>query len=157
MDKVKKEYEYEAMYGGTYQLTPRINMYANNDNLYVGFDYFDNEYECWDPYCDATVNIIPLAYLEAAIDTNNNGMRMLDFLESAGFGKRTPFTVSSGFCTFPIFKFNEDRIREIDPVKFAEYQKAYGMEKKPLDKTISGAASRAAKAGPSQDAKEAER
>lgn len=100
------------------------------------------------------MNKISLSYLEAAIDVNNNGRKLLDFLESNGFGKRTPFTVSSGYCVYPIFRFDEKKIREIDSKVFAEYQKAYGMDKPPLAQSISKAEARTAKAGPDLNAKE---
>ena len=152
-----EEYLFESEYGFSYSVTPYIDTYANNDNLYLGFYYFDKEDKEWAPFCSATVNTISLPYMEAAIDVNNNGPKLLDFLEANGFGERTPFTVSSGFCVFPIFHFNEDKIREIDPKVFAEYRKAYGMDKLPLDQSISRAETRTAKAGHAQNAKEAER
>jgi len=142
MQKPEKLYTYKSEDGETYSLAPKLNMYADNDNLYLGFDCFDKQDESIGPFCSATINIIPLAYLEAVIDTNNNGNTLLDFLEENGFGQRTPFAVQSGFCVYPIFRFDEDRMKEIDPKVFAEYQKTFGLDKASLESQIQSAGSR---------------
>lgn len=134
----EKIYEYESEYGKV-QLRPWINSYANNGNLAVGFDWLDDEVGDWQPFCYATVNLMPLPYLESAIDTNDNGNRFLDFLEEKGFGQRTGMVIPSGFCMFPVFRFNEERIREIDPEFFRGYQMVYGVEIPPLEAQISSA------------------
>lgn len=157
MSQEAKTYEYESEYGGTYLLSPKIGMYANNDNLSVSFDFYDKEEDFWEPFCSATINTIPLAYLEAAIDTNDNGQKILDFLEKNGFGHRTPHAVRSGFCVYPIFSFNEEKIKEIDPKVFAEYQKAYGQDKAPLADKVQNAQARAGKAPPEKQVNHKER
>lgn len=119
-------FQYASVYGGEYTLKPYLGQYADNDNLCLGFHFLDEG--SWAPFCYATVNIIPLAYLEGAIDTNDNGEKMIDFLEKNGFGERTPYGVQSGFCVYPIFKFNEDMMRSINPKVFAEYAKSFGKE-----------------------------
>ena len=148
MDKEIKTYELNSEYGGKYIVSPWIDMYGNNDNLFVGLYCQDKGGEYWEPFCDVTVNTVSLAYLEGAIDTNNNGEKIVDFLETNGFGQRTPYVVKSGFCTFPIFKFDEERLKQIDPKTFAEYQKAYGMDKQPLSAKIAAAQAKTGKSGP---------
>lgn len=86
-------YEYPSEYGGVYSVRPFLNIYANNSNLCVGFECFNKEDGFWEPFCYATTNIISLAYLEGIIDVNDNGTRMLEFLESNGFGECTPYSV----------------------------------------------------------------
>ena len=78
-------FQYDSEYGGQYTLKPYLGIYANNENLCLGFNYLDNEDGKWYPFCYATVNTISLAYLEGTIDVNDNGMKMLDFLEKNGF------------------------------------------------------------------------
>lgn len=145
-------YEYESEHGGKYLLAPKLGMYANNNNLSVQFFSYDETENFWEPFCSATTNIVSLAYLEAAIDTNDNGFKMLDFLEQNGFGQRTPFIVASGFCTYPIFKFNEQKLRQIDPKIFRDYKKAYRMDKPPLTKQIHMAQSQSETNLPSKNA-----
>jgi len=151
-----KTYEYESDFG-TYQLHPWISTYANNGNLAMGFDHFDEEYQCWDSFCYATVNVIPLGYLQSCIDTNDNGMKFLDFLEKNGFGQRMDIAIPSGWCMYPVFRFNEDRLKEINPEAFAEYQKGYGKDKQPLAEKISKAEAKEEKAEKGSQNKEPER
>lgn len=149
-------YEYESAYGGTETLSPYLNIYANNGNICLGFRGLSKEDGFWGPFCIATVNTVSLAYLEGAIDVNDNGNRILDFLEANGFGQRTPYAVASGFCIYPIFQFNEDKLRQIDPEVFAEYAKAFGKTPPTLEEKIQSAEKKA-KAPHHQGAKELER
>jgi len=143
----KKTYEYELQYEGEiigkYTVVPKLAMYVDNDNIYVGLDHYDEEYSCWSPFCDVTVNVNKQPYLCAAIDTNNNGTAILDFLSNNGFGEYTGMVNFSGYCVYPVFCFNEEKLKEIDPEVFADYAKAYGKDKEPLDKKIKDAESRA--------------
>lgn len=136
------ELTYVGFLGEEYKVVPKLNMYANNNNLYVGLDYYDSEYECWVPFCDITVNVQNLPFLESAIDTNNNGAGVLKFLLDNGFGVLTDKVQFSGYCAFPVFCFNKEKLKEIDPEMFAEYEKAAGhrgLGRKSLDASIEAA------------------
>ncbi|MBR4942090.1 MAG: DUF4313 domain-containing protein [Clostridia bacterium] len=124
---------------GSYEVKPTVNTYRDWDNLYMGLECFDKEFESWERFGDITVNICPLPYLESAIDTNNNGSEILNFLEDNGFAVPTGKSVRSGFCVFPIYRFNEAMLEKIDPVNLAEYRRHRGMDKAPLDNQIQGA------------------
>lgn len=134
-----KAFSYKS-FDETLTVFPRLNMYRDNDNLYVGLDYVDEEYHMTAPYCDLTVNILPLPYLESAIDITYGMTDKLQFLAETGLAEPVPNKVlRSGFCAFPVYKFNEDMLREIDPDTFEKYAKAYGIDpnKKPaLDTQI---------------------
>lgn len=123
---------------------PHLNSYLDNNNLYLGLVTEDLEWGGLTPYCDVTVNIDPLPYLHSCIDTNNNPQQVIEFLEKNGFGEDTGMHMFSGFCMYPVFRFNEEKLREIDPEMFAAYAKAHGKDKPSLADQISGAASRAA-------------
>lgn len=138
----KRSYTYEDSYGDKNAVYPKLNFYLSDNNLYLGLSEYDTEFDYLEHYCDVTVNIDTLPYLHAAIDTNNNGTKIVDFLIKNGFGEPTGGMIPSGFCWFPVFKFNEDKLREIDPETFAAYAKAQGMNKSPLDQQISGAAAK---------------
>ena len=157
MNKAPKTYEYESQYGGTYILAPHINSYANNNNLYMAFDCYSKDDDFWEPFCDATVNVTKLPYLFSTVDTNNNGYQILDFLEANGFGQRTGFSMPSGFCIFPVFHFNAEKLKEIDPEAFKEYQKAHGKYKEPLEQKISSAQSRTEKESKERQEKDIQR
>lgn len=132
-------FTYTSAYG-SYEVSPRVNTYCDWDNLYVGLEYFDTEFGTWDRFSDITVNICPLPYLESAIDTNNNGGEILSFLEDNGLAIPSGKFVRSGFCSFPIYRFNEAALEKIDPFHMAEYRRSRGMDKAPLDHQIQGAA-----------------
>lgn len=134
--------EYMSFLGQTEKVIPKLNMYAENNNLYVGLDYLDSDCDTWLPYTDVTVNVGKLPFLESAIDTNNNGQEIVSFLEDNGFGKLTDKTITSGFYEFPVFKFDENKLKEIDCFMFNQYKKAHGrvVESRPLDETITKAA-----------------
>lgn len=138
----KKTYEYESPYGSTYTVEPTLAMYVDNDNIYVGLDFYDEEYGCWESFCDVTVNINKQPYLCAAIDTNNNGNAIVDFLENNGLAEYTGMVTFSGYCVYPVFCFNEEKLKEINPEVFANYAKAYGKDKDPLDKKLKDAESK---------------
>jgi len=142
-------YIYKDSYGDDNTLYPKLNFYLSDNNLYLGFDYYDPELDTIEPYCDATVNIDTLPYLEACIDTNNNGQKMVDFLVANGFGEPTGRMIPSGFCWFPVFRFHESKLREIDPNTFAEYAKIHGMDKPKLDTAIDNAKSKSQNLRPS--------
>lgn len=132
------EMDYIDQFGESLRIRPKINMYANNSNLYVGLECFDKEFGGWYPYCDVTVNIQKLPFLESAVDINN-GSRIVKFLIDQGFGELTYQVQISGYCGYPVVRFNADKLKEIDPVMFAEYEKASkerGKKHKSLDSSI---------------------
>lgn len=145
MSSEKKGYPYKDSYGDEFTVYPELNMYADNSNLYIGLDSFDEDLGEMDSYCDLTVNICKLPYLESCVDIEYSGEQHMKFLEEQGVGQFTGKWVSSGFLSFPVFRFNEDKLCEIDPKMFAEYAKAHGREveaRQPLDQQIKKASDR---------------
>lgn len=126
--KNDNQFEYKTRHGDVEQVKITLDIYAHYDNLYLGMDYYDAELGGMVPYTDVTVNTIKMPYLYAAIDTNNNGEEIVSFLEENGFGENTGKVVSSGWCVYPIFQFNEEALQRIAPYEFREYQKAHGIE-----------------------------
>lgn len=145
MSTEKKGYSYKDAYGDEFTVYPKLDMYADNDNLYVGLDSFDEDLGGIDQYCDLTVNIYKLPYLCSCVNIEYGGEQHAKFLEEQGIAQFTGKWIPSGFMTFPVFRFNEDKLREIDPEMFAKYAKAYGKEvevKEPLDQQIRQAEAR---------------
>lgn len=133
-------FDYTDSYGDVEKLYPVFSMYRDNDNLYLEFNhYYEDEapeFSGMDHYCTATVNLYKLPFLQSTIDTNNNGDKMLDFLEKNGFGKRTGLAIPSGYCIFPVFEFNADKIKELDPDFFKFYAKKHGIDIENIDSKI---------------------
>lgn len=88
------------------------------------------------PYTTATVNlgedsgndsVIPFG--ASFLDTNNNS-DIVEELKKLGLGDvYTRFgeevTAQSGFCEYPLFQFNVDKLKEYDPSGFSKYESSY--------------------------------
>lgn len=131
-----KQFEYKTRHGNIEQVKITLDFYADNNNLYLGMESFDVELGGMVPYTDITVNTIDMPYLFSAIDTNNNGEEIVAFLEENGFGEDTGKVVSSGYCIYPVFKFNEEALQRVCPYEFREYQKAHGIEPQEREKSL---------------------
>lgn len=128
-DNKSLEMQYKSRWGSTVTVVPTLNTYLQNNNLYVGLEFFEKEYGCWEPFTDVTVNVGKLPFLESAIDTNNNGDAIIHFLVQNGFGELTDKFIPSGFCVYPVFRFNEEKLREIDNETFEQYASLVGPRK----------------------------
>jgi len=102
-----KEYSYSSPYGGTCTIRLSKASYAHNGNLAVHAEYYDKEFNAWLPYGNVTVNLgnkLPAQY--AYVD-ENNFLGVLDWLVSNGIAEFTGKYGYSGFCQYPLVKFNE--------------------------------------------------
>lgn len=98
----KKTYEIE-LYGQTWKLELRKGKYMTNDDLAI--EAFSENGES---FTTLTVNLgWPLPDNYAFIDTNNNDWAE-KFLKKNKIAEDTGKRCSSGYCTFPLFVFNED-------------------------------------------------
>lgn len=119
--------EYLDTFNDLVMVKPHLNFYNSNNNLYIGLLYYDEELHMEDHYSDLTVNIEKLPYLYSALDTTYNTENVLKFVSDHGLGEFTGQYLHSGFCRYPIIKFNEEKMQEIDPDMFKAYQKAQGI------------------------------
>lgn len=96
-------------YGREYDVRFKINHYASNNSIYVGMDYYDSECNSWLPFANITTNIGTVFHDYNYVDTNN--LPEIDkWLEENNFAKCTGLSVPSGFCEYPLMKFNIDAI-----------------------------------------------
>ena len=133
---------YKDNFGDDNKVALVLNMYRDNNNLYVGFEEYDEEFDFWSPFCDVTVNIRSLPYLESAINIELGGQEKIDFLTQNGFGELTDKKLRSGFLEFPVFRFNAEKLKELDPDFFSKYAKEHGRstaERSGLDEQIASA------------------
>ena len=80
-------------------------------NLALQVDYFDEELQGWLPFARLTVNLgIKLGEDEAFVDTNNCPWAT-GFIDEYGLGERTGLWMPSGFCEYPLYRFNMEKIR----------------------------------------------
>lgn len=106
----------KSMYScNEYQISLNTANYANNNNLYVGMDCWEDigngEYP--EPYGDLTVNLgIKCKPNCAFIDINNNGDSIINWLIANKLGMPTGRVAPSGFCVYPEFEFNMEEVQK---------------------------------------------
>ena len=121
-------FTYIDNYGDENKVALVLNMYKDNGNLFVGLEEYDEDLEDWDSYCNVTKNICELPYLESAINMDYGGQEKIKFLTDNGFGELTDKTVREGRDVYPVFRFYEDKLKEVDSDFFAKYAKEHGRE-----------------------------
>lgn len=98
-------------YGTAHPITFKLATYVENGNLYVGLLCHDDGYPM--PWQNLTVNLsVPCKPNRAFIDTNNNGNEIIDWLEQNGLGFCTGNLMPSGWCVYPEFEFNMEKLME---------------------------------------------
>lgn len=88
--------------------------YVHGNGLYVGMYYFDEEDQFWEPWADISVNLPHEALTDmncAFIDVNNAGT-LPSFLVENGLAKPTGRFGYSGYCAYPEFRFDLDKLNE---------------------------------------------
>lgn len=94
------------VWGETVNLNVVLDKYNTYGNLHIGL-WSDGE-----PFADLTTNIYPLGSDNlAAIDTNNCPWATV-LIKKYELGERTGNSVRSGFCDYPIYRFNMDKLKE---------------------------------------------
>lgn len=91
----------------------------DNGNICIGIDetiITVNLGDILPPYC---------AYL----DTNN--IRNVEelVLTEYGIGKFTNFIGKSGYCTYPLYMFDKDKLAELSPYQLADYEYSLKLNK----------------------------
>ena len=105
--------EYKSKWGTVENVELEINSYSNNSSLFM--ELWDTGGEDPEAYGNITVNLgdeIP-AYC-AYVDTNNMP-EMEQFITENGLGVFTGLTKRSGFCEYPLYLFDTDKLRELCP------------------------------------------
>ena len=88
--------------------------YVNNNRMYLGLRTYDEEANFWEPWCDVTVNIPDETLTDencAFIDINNN-QTIRQFLEENNLAEWTGKFGYSGFCAYPEYRFDMERLAE---------------------------------------------
>lgn len=109
-----KKLVFKTRYSGETPVTFEKGNYLNNNNLYIGVIAWDEGYP--EPWCDMTVNLqgkLPDNY--AYVDTNNGGNELLEFIIENNLGTQVGVG-ASGFCVYPLVKFHEDFVNNIESV-----------------------------------------
>lgn len=118
--------------GTTEQVELLVNVYANDNSLYVGLTSWEDGYP--EPYGDVTVNLsLAVPNFCAFVDTNNMP-EIEEFLVKNEIAEFTGLTQPSGLCTYPLYFFNERRLKELCPDGVAVYEQKNGLDHEPQEK-----------------------
>ena len=98
-------------WGKTHPIEFQFDNYVDNGNLYVGMVTTEDGYP--EPWSSLTVNLgVKCAENCAFIDTNNNGVGIIDWLLQNNLGRLTGREMPSGWCRFLEFEFNMEELRK---------------------------------------------
>lgn len=121
--------ELETCFGTTENVVLDVNTYADNKSLYVGL----TSISCGEPepYGDVTVNLAANVPPYCAFVDTNNMPELERFLVENRLAEFTGLQQESGYCTYPLYLFNAEKMREYCPDGMAAYERQNGLDKKP--------------------------
>lgn len=94
---------------GYIEVIAEKTQYFIYDNLCIHLRTTDTH----EDYAILTTNIDPLPSDEAAVDTNNYP-EAIEFITENELGTDTGKRIKSGFCEYPVYKFNLDKMPSSD-------------------------------------------
>ena len=111
----------------------QVRSYYNGGNLALLLvDWSQGEPEPWG---DLSVNLGKSIEKNCAfIDVNNLGSDILPWIEKNGLGSPTGRTEQSGFVAYPEYRFNPERLKELDDKGYAEYENLLKQQQKNMKK-----------------------
>ncbi len=113
--------KYNSDFTGEVSLTATVRGYMNNNRLYIGLNVGP------DMFANLTVNIdAPCPEYCAYVDTNNLSTAE-EFIKDNELGEFSGFTAVSGYHEYPLYIFDPDRLREIDPDGMRCYEQINGL------------------------------
>lgn len=118
---MKKKLIYKSKICGNVPVTISVNRYDKNRGLSVELYKYPNEND--DAYFGSVTINLPAGAPEhcAFVDTNKMS-GVLPFLKEYGLAAPLPIVAESGFCTYPLFVFNIEKLREYAPEDVAAYE-----------------------------------
>ena len=100
---------------GEYEITRfELGKYTYGDNLAIMLYCFDKELGGEEPFASLTVNLDykGLSENEAFVDTNNCPWAK-EFIKANALGEFTGLEFPSGYCMYPLYRFNLEKIKEL--------------------------------------------
>ena len=134
-EKAEGTLELKTKFGTTENVTLTVNTYVDNNSLYVGMTTMEDGFP--EPYCDVTVNLLSSVPPYCAFVDTNNMPELEDFLVKNGIAEFTKIEQRSGYCSYPLYLFSGEKMRELCPDEMAVYEQANGLDKKQDRKEVS--------------------
>lgn len=129
---MEKELELKTSYGETLKVQLEISQYANNGCIYVGV--LSKGEDGLEPYENLTVNLRDGAPDYCGYIDTNNMPEAEEFLRKNDLGYFTGLVGRSGFCTYPMYCFNVEKLRELCPEGMAAYEASIEPIREPQNK-----------------------
>lgn len=117
---MEKTLDFDTLFGERIKVSLEINMYVNNGCLYIGLVEQGDEYP--EPYGDMTVNLEGKAPSYCGYIDTNSMPELEKFITENDIGEFTGLTKRSGFCEYPLYLFNVDKLRELCPEGMQMYE-----------------------------------
>lgn len=124
---MERTLELHSQFGGNILVTLEINTYVNNGCLYIGLNEQSGDYP--EPYGDMTVNLDGKAPDYCGYVDLNNMPELEKFIEDNKIGEFTGLMKQSGFCQYPLYLFDPERLRELCPDGMAMYEHSIGKDR----------------------------
>ena len=86
--------------------------YTSNDNTAIQLLCWNDEFGCIEPWATLTVNLEDLPEELCYLDTNNVP-NAEEFMQKYGIGSPTGLYTTSGFCTYPLYLIDMNRLNEL--------------------------------------------
>ena len=109
MDNEKIQVTYNSSITGETQVTFDIQQYMNNRAMFIGLRGNEDGYE--EPFGDVTVNLSVAAPNYCGYLNVNDMPDIEKFITDNDLGEFTGFTQRSGFCEYPLYLFNVDKLK----------------------------------------------
>ena len=98
-------------WGKEYDVAPVASRYAVGGTLAVQLRCWDSEYEVWEPFGSLTVKLNDdMEGDETAYVDVNNIQNAEKFIQENGLGVPTGGFKMSGYCVYPLYKFDLTKI-----------------------------------------------
>ncbi len=123
--KEEKKLIYHSDFIGDYEVELDIETYQDNGRIFIGLIMNEDDYP--EPFGVVTVNIdAPAPNYCGYLDTNNLP-DVEKFITENDLGEFTGITGMSGYCVYPLYMFNVDKLRELCPEQMAAYEHSIGV------------------------------
>jgi hypothetical protein len=133
MERRKTEGEgmlpYRSRVFGEVPVRLKVQQYQDNGCPYVGLDCMEDG--CLEPFGNVTVNLWQGAPDYCGYLDVNDLPEVERSITENDLGEFTGLLGGSGYCTYPLYLFHADRLRELCPEGMAAYVAKIGTARKP--------------------------
>ena len=116
--------ELKTQWGGTERVSLEISQYVNNGCIYIGLVSCEDEFP--EPYGDLTVNLSGKVPDYCGYVDLNNMPELEQFIEENKLGEFTGLVKRSGYCEYPLYLFDANRLNELCPDGMQAYEAGIG-------------------------------